>query len=477
MNLQQFLLILLARRRIAAYTLLTTVVAALAVSLLLPKQYTATASVVVDIKSPDPIAGVVMPGMAMPSYMATQLDIINSQRVARRVVRLTRIDENPTVRQQWIDDTEGQGKIEVWMAALLSKKLEVKPSRESNVIEIAYTSKDPEFAASIANAFAQAYIDTAIELKVEPARHYAKWFGEQGAISRDTLAQAQTRLSDYQQAKGIVANEERLDAETAKLNDLSVQLTQAQAQSVDANSKHKSAGDTLPEVMQNSLVLNLKFDIARLEAKLQDLAGNLGKNHPQYRRTESELQSMKQRLEAETLQIASSISTSGRISKGKETELLAAIEAQKKKLLDLKGERDRLVVLQREVDSAQRAYEVVSQRATQSSLEGNSTQTNLSVLTPAMPPLESSSPKILLNTLLAIFLGTLLGVGAALVIEMVDRRVRSNEDLELTLDLPVLAELSPTTAAAASWWVRLTRRLLARGRLSLAAHQQLSPRP
>ena len=474
MNLQQFLLILLARRRIAGYTLLATVITALAVSLLLPRQYTSTASVVVDVKSPDPIAGVVMAGMSMPGYMATQMDIINSQRVARRVVRLTRMDESPTVREQWIEDTEGKGKIETWMATLLSKKLEVKPSRESNVIEIAYTSKDPGFSAAIANAFAQAYIDTAIELKVEPARHYAKWFQEQGAISRDALERAQARLSEYQQATGIVANEERLDAETAKLNDLSAQLTQAQAQSVDANSKHKSAGDTLPEVMQNSLVLNLKFDIARLEAKQQELAGNLGKNHPQYQRTESELQSLKQRLEAETRQIASSIGTSGRISKGKETELLAAIEAQKKKLLDLKGERDQLVVLQREVDTAQRAYEVVSQRATQSSLEGNSTQTNLSVLTPAVEPLESSSPKIFLNTLLAIVLGTLLGVGAALVVEMLDRRVRSLEDLELTLGLPVLAELSPARQAA-NWWLRLTRRVPARSRISLVA--QISPRP
>lgn len=475
MNLQQFLLVLLARRRIAGYTLLVTVITALAVSLLLPKQYTSSAFIVVDVKSPDPVAGLVMPGMMTPSYMATQLDIINSQRVARRVVKLTHMDENPAIRQQWIDDTEGRGQIDVWMAALLTRKLDVKPARESNVIEIAYTSKDPAFSAVIANAFAQAYIDTAIELKVEPARHYARWFHEQGAISRDALEKAQSRLSDYQQAKGIVANDERLDAETAKLNDLSAQLTQAQAQSVDASSKHKSAGDTLPEVMQNSLVLNLKFDIARLEAKQQELAGNLGRNHPQYQRTESELQSMKQRLEAETRQIASSISTSGRISKGKETELLGAIESQKKKLLDLKSERDKLAVLQREVDSANRAYEVVSQRATQSSLEGNSTQTNLSVLTPAVEPLDSSSPKILLNTLLALVLGTLLGVGAALIVEMLDRRVRSPEDLELTLGLPVLAELSPARQVATSWWIRLTRRLLSRGRLSLVV--QTSPRP
>ncbi len=81
---------------------------------------------------------------------------------------------------------------------------------------------------------------------------------------------------------------------------------------------------------------------------------------------------------------------------------------------------------------------------------------------PASPPLEASSPKILLNTLVSIFLGTLLGVGAALVLELLDRRVRSAEDLEQTLELPVLADLAPAKGPRVGLMARLTRRRLAR---------------
>ena len=155
MTLQQFLLILRARARVALYTLLATVLTTLVVSLVLPKQYTASTGVVIDVKSPDPIMGMVLPGMISPGYMATQVDIINSDRVSQRVVKLLRMDENPTIQEQWKDATDGKGDIVTWLANLLQKKLDVKPSRESNVININYTGADPAFAAALLRAISR----------------------------------------------------------------------------------------------------------------------------------------------------------------------------------------------------------------------------------------------------------------------------------------------------------------------------------
>jgi chain length determinant protein EpsF len=399
--------------------------------------------VVVDVKSPDPIAGIMMPALVMPAYMATQVDIINSERVAQRVVKMLKLDENPAARTQWFEATEGRGRVDLWLAEALLRNLKVTPARESSVIAINYKATDPDFAAAVANAFAQAYMGTMIELKVEPARQYADWFGGQGKELRENLEKAQSKLSAYQQEHGIVANDERLDSETAKLNELSTQLTLVLAQTADAQSKQRSgtASATLPDITQNSLIMNLKVDIARQEAKLQDLAGNLGKNHPQYRQMEAEIASLKQRLESETRHIATGFSTSGAVSKDKEAVLRAALEAQKKKVLQLKRDRDEVAVLTRDVEAAQKAYDAVAQRLTQTRLESQATQTNVSVLTPATAPLEPSSPKILLNALIAVFLGTMLGVGAAVGIETLDRRVRSISDLSGLVPIPVLVEI------------------------------------
>lgn len=463
MTLQQFLLILRARARVALYTLLATVLTTLVVSLLLPKQYTAGTGVVIDVKSPDPIMGMVLPGMISPGYMATQVDIINSDRVSQRVVKLLRLDENPTIQEEWKDDTEGKGDIVVWLATLLQKKLDVKPSRESNVININYTGADPAFAAALANAYAQAFIDVSLDLKVEPARQNALWFEGQTKLVRDKLEAAQKALSAYQQKTGIVATDERLDHETAKLNELSTQLTIVQGQTADSHSKSKSGGtDTLAEVMQNPLIQGLKSDIARLDAKLQESNINLGKNHPQTQRVESELASLRSKLAAETKAVSSSLGTSYQVGKQKEEDLRRAIEAQKTRLLDLTKQRDEISVLKRDVETAQRAFEGVSQRSSTTRLESLSVQTNAVVLTPASPPVEHSKPKVLLNVLVSIFLGTLLGVGAALMLEILDRRVRSPEDLEQTLELPVLASLAPPKPAASGLLARFTRRRLAR---------------
>lgn len=446
MNLQQLLLILRARSRVVLYTLLATFMLTLVINLLLPKQYTASTAVLIDVKSPDPIVGMVLPGMISPSYMATQVDIINSDRVAQRVVKLLRLEESPVIREQWQEVTAGKGELIVWLADLLEKNLDVKPSVQSNLININYSGNDPAFSAAVANAFAQAYIDVNLELKVEPARQNTVWFEGQTKLLRDKLEAAQSALSSHQQKTGIVATEERLDFETAKLNELSTQLTVVQAQTSDSHSKSKSAGgsDTLVEVMQNSLIIGLKSDIARLEAKQQESNINLGQNHPQTQRAESELASLKARLASETRQISNSLNTSTQVGKQKEKELLAAMEVQKTHVLDLNRQRDEISVLKRDVESAQRSFELAGQRSAATRLESLSIQTNVVMLNPASVPIDFAKPRIFLNLFVSIILGFLLGVGLALSLELSRRYVRSASDLGEASGLPVLSSIAST---------------------------------
>ena len=136
MTLQQFFSILAARWKSSLAVLLVVVGAAIAVSLVLPKKYTATAAVMLDVRSPDPVAGMVLAGMMTPAYMATQVDLMSSERVARRAIQSLKLNENAQTREQWIADTGGQGEFEAWLSDALLTPLEIKPSRESNVISI-----------------------------------------------------------------------------------------------------------------------------------------------------------------------------------------------------------------------------------------------------------------------------------------------------------------------------------------------------
>lgn len=432
MTFHQFLLILRARWLIVVGVLGTVVATTLIVSVLLPRQYTADTALVIDAKSADPIAGAILPPQMMAGYMATQVDIINSNRVAERVVALLKLDEVPAVREQWQAEADGKGDLRVWLAEALQKKLVVKPSRESNVINIAFTGADPQFAAAVANAFAQAYIEVNLELKVEPARQYARWFDEQSVPLREKVEAAQKRLSDYQLQHGIVPSDGRLDVETARLAELSSQLVAAEAQRMETRSRQGQAGaaDTMPEVLQSGLIQGLKAELARQEAAREQLASRVGKNHPDYTRIEAEIRSLRDKIGAETQRVASSIGSATRSNLAREADLRAALDAQKKRVLEMRERRDQIAVLQRDVESAQRAHDLVAQRLTQTSLESRTQQTNIAVLTPATAPLQHSSPRTALNLALAVFLGALLGLGSALLLELVDQRVRGAEDIE-----------------------------------------------
>ncbi|MAS40300.1 MAG: chain length determinant protein EpsF [Porticoccaceae bacterium] len=440
MSFQQFLLILRARIWVVILTLVVVVGTAVGISLLLPKQYTAVTSVVVEAKVNDPLMGGLLPAQMIPGYMATQVDIINSDRVAQRVVRMLRLTESAQVQDDWRKDTDGQGSITVWLSQLLKKKLDVEPSRESNVISIAYSGSEPQFAAGLANAWAQAYIDTSLELKVEPAKQYAKWFDSQTEELRKNLADAQKRLSDYQQERGIVATDERLDVESARLAELSTQLSAIQAQRMDSESRRAQArtGESLQEVMQNGLIQSLKADLARQESERDQLAARYGANHPELARADANIAALRGKIAAETQRVVRALGTTTRVDAQRETEIQAALAAQKQKVLGLRAERDQISVLLRDVENAQRAYDLVTQRLAQTNLESQTQQTNIVVLTPAVAPLDASSPKIFLNTALAIFLGLLLGLGAALLLEMMDPKVRGLEDLTQMDGIPVL---------------------------------------
>ncbi len=440
MNFKQYLLILKARFWIILITLLLIVCATVIVSLLLPKKYSATTSLVLNYKGMDPVTGVVLPAQLMPGYMATQVDIITSRNVALKVVKQLNFAESSAAQTQFYQATKGQGDIHAWFADRLLQGLDVKPSRESSVLEISFNGADPVFVSTVANAFANAYIDTSLQLKVEPAQKAANFLDEQTKALRANLETAQTKMSKYQQEKGVTNLVGSLDVETTRLNELSSQLVMAQSQASESKLRQKSAGGVgtaSPDITANPIIQNLKVEISHSESKLSDLSQRVGLNHPQYLASKAELNKLRGLLQQETRNVSSSIGSTANIYQQREAELRTALAEQKIRVLKLNFSRDELSVLQRDVENAQHAMDTASQRFTQANIEGNANQTDVVVLNPATPPQGPASPKVLLNILLSIILGTVVGLILALFVEMIDRRVRSRDDLSELLEVPI----------------------------------------
>jgi polysaccharide biosynthesis transport protein len=451
MNFHQFISILWFRKTILLLTLIVTTITALVISLLLPKQYVSTASIMVDQRSIDPLTGLSLPVQLMPGYMATQVDIISSHNVALKVVEKLKLSEN----QKWLDDfakSKSTGSFSDWAADSLSQKhLDINPSRESSLIQLDFTYTDPEFAARAANTFIDAYIQTSIEMHAQPAKLNAEWFSSQITILRDRLEKAQAVVSTYEQEHGIVATDDRLDLESTRLAELSKQLVESQAHTSELQSRkdlltsvlnHGESAQSLPEVLNSPLIQTLKSELAKAEAKLAEVSKRLDVNHPLYQQSKAEVSSLQLKLQSEIKMVLTSINSAVTASNQRDSILAKSLADQKTKVLELKKQHDEIAVFKREVENAQRAYDTAMQRAGQTRMESEMNQANISILGSAIPPQKHAKPRILINVILSAFLGGMLGIGLALLAEIMDRRIRSAFDVSEMLGIPVFASVS-----------------------------------
>jgi polysaccharide biosynthesis transport protein len=455
MSLSQFFSIMRARLRLAGAILLATLVLALAWVMLRPATYVARAPVLVDTR-PDPTSN--QQGwqpVDTQAYLATQIDIVKSDKVAQRAVELLPADQEPmlTLRKEAATRPQPQ----LWMAHEIQQGLDVKPARESNIVNIEWKGRSPQAAARVANAFAQAYLDTNVNLKTQPAQRYADWFDTQVKDAKQRLEQAQARLSDFQQKAGIISSSEQGDYETARLKDLNDQVLLAQGR------RQVGSGETSSQVMQSPLVNNMRADVARLEAKIQEASATMGPNHPKMREMQAELRSMQSRLASESARVGSGAAVAAHASAARIRELQDEINAQKTRVLATNKARGELSVLQREVDSAQKAYETVAASAAQSRLQAMQTQSNVVFLGNASAPMDPSGPTKRQIMMIALAGGLILAMAGALLAELLNRRVRSVEDLSMVTDLPILgivpapkARITPLRLATAPRRLALT---------------------
>jgi len=446
MNVQQFLLALRGRMWVFLTLFLGTVAAAVLVTMLLPRTYQATVSVLVANRDEQSLSTAPQGLREQVGYMQTQVDVIQSQRVARRVVEDLKLAEDPGARSAF-KRSGAHGSIEDWLASALLTQVHVDTT-QSSVMQISYAANDPRFAAKIANAFAKAYMEVTLRLRTEPTKEAAAWFDDQLKSLRTDFEAAQARLAAFQKEHGIIATDERVDVENARLSELSTQALAAQNATYDAQSRASQARgnaaiENLPEVLGNPLIQTLKGQLLTAEAKLQELSTRLGPRHPEYIQQKSEVDSLRARLNAEMHRVVASVQSSERQNRMHADTLQKALADQRAKVIALRDARAKSLVLIRDVDTAQKAYEAALQRYLVNKVESGAQQTNISILNAATEPTHPSKPKVPLNIALGVIVGLMLGLGAVFLLELVDRRVRSTTDLEGSLEAPLLGTLQP----------------------------------
>lgn len=441
----EYVLAVLRARWLVATIAFTVIFGSVAVyTWVTPKQYMASASVVLDIKNPDFVAGGAPTVVGSPTYMLTQIEVIQSTRVAERVVTNLKLDQVPSLRDRWMKTTGGIGNLSAWIASLIRSNLEARPQRGSNIITIYYTAEDPVFAANLANAFVRAYLEISLELRTRPAREFNEQFDVNAKSVRERYEAAQRKLSEFQQREGLIVTDERLDIETTRLNALSAQLLEMQAAISDASSRRSAAlanPEQSPDILSNPMVASLRSEISKQESQLEQISSRLGDKHPQVIELRTSLEDMRRKLATETRRAASSLGVNNTVISARLAQTRADLDAQRAKVLRMKTLRDEAALLERDVEVAQRELEGVTVRMQSANLESQSPQANVAPLEAANPPSFHIKPRASTNLALGGLLGAAIALALAFLVEMVDRRLRTARDVDVAFDLPAIGSI------------------------------------
>jgi len=236
MSFRLLLDIVKSRLFLIMLTMLVTVGIAGALTFLEPKRYLATTSLVLNLEQESPFERTAVPAALSSNYLTTQMDIIRSQKVALRVVEQEAL-ANEEGWQQAYAESGSTLPIASWIANQIMLNIDPEPLQNSRVVNLSYLSLSPVEAARMANAYAKAYMATALELTVEPARRNAAWFDQQLKAQRARLDDARARMSELQSERGVVALDEKLTTETNRLDEISRNLVEAQAATAAARGR------------------------------------------------------------------------------------------------------------------------------------------------------------------------------------------------------------------------------------------------
>lgn len=450
MSLNQFIAVIRARWMVVALVFSLIAGAAIAYVLLAPRKYTATASLVLNVHSADPVAernGGSPYQQTSASYMATQVDVLMSERVARRALASLESNPDPQVqsvvaRRKAARDIKDGDILSVLLTGLL-----VLPSPDSSALSVNLSDRDPEFAAAAANAIVRGYMDTSVDLRLEPAKEYSSFFSERTKQAREELENAQARLSEYQQRHGLLSTDEKLDVENGRLATLSNQLVEAEAALVDAANRARQAqshaGET-SESLSSGVVSAIKTELAQRQAQMGELTARLGEMHPQVVQLRSSIAQLERRMSEENRRISGSMESNKAVATGRVNELRTALDMQRRHLLALKARRDEAAVLERDVENARRSFDAISQKLNQTQIESQSSLTNVNILKAAAVPKAPSSPKVLAVLTLGSVFAAVAALGLAWLLEVFDRRMRTEDDVRVLLRQPMLGVMPGT---------------------------------
>lgn len=325
--------------------------------------------------------------------------------------------------------------------------LSVVPVRNSRLVDIRYRSPDPQFAARAANAIAREFIAQNLEFRFLATKEATEFLNARMTEQRKSLDQSEQALQKYREQTGAVALEDRQNIVVQRLVELNAAVTRARTERIEREAVYnqiiaiqndRAALDTIPAVMGNTFVQQLKGQLSELQRQEAQLSEKLGQRHPDILKVRTAIETTDSRISAEIQKIIQALRIDYQASLANERQLQESLNRQRGEAQEINRAAIQYSALQRDTTSNTAMFEGLLQRRLETGISGELKTSNIRVVDQAEVPRGPSSPNKRNNMLLAIFGGALLGVGLAFFFEYLDNRIKAPEEIKNHLGLPFL---------------------------------------
>ena len=424
-----------------------------------------------------------------PEFQATQLQIITSQGVAKRVVKTLKLDTenakfffkqekpintfiqtknnilaffkstlkkllNNTRSAEQISDViqnnkqskstdlstyiEENTKADT-IADIIRSGISVRPVNESRVLTISYMHHNPVIAQMIVNAIADAYISEVLEIRTYNSTIAIKWMTQKSHEERARVEQSERKLQQYLKNADIVTLENRITVLPEKLSKLSQELASAIAKRNTYQARHEKILslannpddlETLPSVSSNQYIQQISSYILTSESKLNELSKKYLSKHPKIRQAKQELQSLKDEKKKEISKILISLKTNYELAESQVASLKKLVDETKKEAQVINDSFVNYNILKREAETNQTLYQALLAQIKERTVTEDTNTINVWVTAKAQTPQSPAKPNKKRNLMLGLILGAFGGIGMAFFLEYLDNTVHSPEDLE-----------------------------------------------
>ena len=458
----QYYRVVKRHRQLIAIVFCVSVIAAIVVTRVLPRQYTATSTILIEPREAQALS---LKDLSADSqgasdddyYYETQYQILKSRTLAHQVILDLGLDHAGMINK-WApkpglldrlrktfgsqavpsgsESTDERSLAESRLIDSYLDEVGVKPEQRSRLVAVSFTSYDPRLSSTIVNAHVRAYITRAFEIHADTSRDAEEFLSKKLAELKGRLKTSEVALNQFRS----VHTDADLDPDGSgkvlmtRFTEISDELTRVQDDEIRLRAENdimrSTSHSSLPTVIGDPVVQQLTEEVAAQSAQYAAMSNRFSPEYHPLADLAVKLRETKSRLNQATMAVVESARADYNIDNARQANLLRERNAVRAKIIALNDASLQDAVLQREVDINNRLYKSVLARLNEIEVAAEVPVTNISIVDTAEPPQRPSSPKTLLVVGVTAFLALFGGLGLSFLRDHLDDTFKDPEDLQ-----------------------------------------------